>query len=247
MMALVIASCKKDDDTKLEPPYTAGNSRIFFEIESVDSDEVALELGKVYTTSNMDSVRFDAIRYWLSNIEFIREDGSIWKEENSYRLIENSDKNVREAFDMLVPVGKYKGVRYSIGVAPNQNSSLDSIIGELNANLGMSWNWNTGYIFMKNDGEFYNSDSMAYTPFQYHIGTDANYKTITFDFPATMEFEEGHDIEAHIVYRALNLFTSPNTIDIKSYPMLHVGPAAQTLQAAENYSSAFELHHFKKN
>jgi len=245
LVVLSIASCKKDEDNKpVDTPSTS--SKVHVEMESVDMDEVAIQLGKVYTTSKGDSVNFDFIRYWVSNIEFVREDGSSWKEENSYRLIEKTSNKLREDFEITVPTGKYKSIRFSIGVAPNQNSSLDSIIGELDATLGMSWNWNTGYIFMKNEGSYYNSDSMAYVPYMYHIGMDANYKTLTLDLPVAMNFESGAEYETHIAYRALNIFSDPHAMDLKANPILKVGPADQTAKAAGNYAGAFELHHFMK-
>jgi len=247
MMVLVIASCKKDDDTKTpEPTPSTKNSTVHFTFQPVDNDEVAINLGEIYTTPTGDSVSFDFIRYWISNIEFVKEDGSVWKESASYRLMEKTNKKIREEFDISVPTGKYKAVRFSIGVAPNQNSSLDSIIGELDATTGMNWTWNTGYIFMKNEGSFYNSDSMGYAHYKYHIGTDANYKTITFDFPVLTDFTEGAEIESHIIYKALNIFSVPHAMDLKSNPALMVGPADLTAKAAGNYSAAFELHHFMK-
>lgn len=246
VLAMVLAvACKKEKDTT--PTNTPSTqSKIHIEMEAVDGDEVAIQLGKIYTTAIGDSVTFDFIRYWVSNLELVREDGTVWSEENSYRLIERTSSKLREDFSLEVPPGKYKSVRFSIGVAPNQNSSLDSVIGELDATLGMSWNWNTGYIFMKNEGTFYNSDSMSFQPYMYHLGMNANYKTLTLDFPMVTELSAGAEYETHIAYRALNIFGDPNAMDLKANPILKVGPADQTAKAAENYSGAFELHHFMK-
>jgi len=247
LVLLTIASCKKDNDTASTPaPNVSTTSKVHFEVQSVDMDEVGINLGDIYTTPTGDSVSFDFIRYWISNIEFVKEDGSTWKESNSYRLMENTNKKFREEFEVDVPVGKYKAVRFSIGVAPNQNSSLDSIIGELDASTGMNWTWNTGYIFMKNEGSFYNSDSMGYTHYKYHIGTDANYKTITLDLPMLTDFTDGAEFDSHIIYKALNIFSTPHAMDLKSDPALMVGPADLTAKAAANYADAFELHHFMK-
>jgi len=95
MMVLVIASCKKDDDTKTpEPTPSTKNSTVHFTFQPVDNDEVAINLGEIYTTPTGDSVSFDFIRYWISNIEFVKEDGSVWKESASYRLMEKTNKKI---------------------------------------------------------------------------------------------------------------------------------------------------------
>ncbi len=246
---LALQSCKKDDETgggDNNGGTPSGNATVMFEVQSVDENEEGLDLGKVYVTPTGDSVTFDYIRYWISNIEFVKEDGSSWKEEKSYRLMEKTQSKNREEFSVTVPAGKYKSLRFGIGVDQARNSSIDSVAGELDVTAGMSWTWNTGYIFMKNEGTFYNSDSMAYTDWKYHLGTDANYKTVTLDFPMTQEFTDGSKFMAHVVYMALNIFSKPNDMDLKANPVLMVGPADQTAKAADNYAEAFELHHFKK-
>lgn len=246
LVIIMAGSCKKDSNNPVITP-PGGMAKINFELQSVGENEnLGLELGKVYVTDDGDSISFELLRYWISNLEFIAEDGSVWSEKNSYRLLENTDTKVREEFEVEVPVGKYQSIRFSIGVAPNQNSSLDSVQGELDPGAGMSWTWNTGYIFMLNKGQFYNSDSMDYTHFQYHIGTDVNYKTITLNLPAIMNVTEGSEFNGHIVYHALDIFSKPNPMNLKLNPALMVGPADQTAKAAENYSGAFELHHFQK-
>lgn len=245
LLAMSLYACKKDDNTTPDPsPSTAATFN--FEFENVDDQEVALDFGKVYVTETGDSVSFDFMRYWISNIEFIMEDGSVWKEKDSYRLIEKTDKMNRMTFSVEAPSGRYKSVRFSIGVDADHNSSLDSMVAELNPSVGMSWTWSTGYIFLKTEGTFYNSDSMAYQPYKYHLGMDANYKTITMDIPAVTEISGGDEVETHIVFHALKMFSSPNAMNLKANPALMVGPADQTAKAAENYSQAFELHHFMK-
>ncbi|MBI1221930.1 MAG: hypothetical protein GC180_04930 [Bacteroidetes bacterium] len=241
----ILSSCHKND--KKENPQPSTDATINFEFQAVgDLDYETLKLGQVYSTSKGDSVTFDFLNWWVSDITFTAEDGSEWNEAKNYRLLRRDDKKERETFSVNIPAGKYKSVRFTVGVDSNHNASLDSLVGELSPTVGMSWTWQTGYIFLKTEGTFYNSDSMAYTPFQYHIGTNANYKIVTIDFPVATDVNGGSSYELHILLHALNLFTDPNAMDLKTYPYLLVGPPAQTAKVAENYSQAFSLHHFEE-
>jgi len=244
---VLLYACKKDEPAKQDPPSNNNEkAEVHVHLEAATGHHGdPLVLGKTYATNHGDSVRLDQVRYWLSNIELERLDGTTWKEEDSYRLIENTDLNVREMFNFEVPTGTYTKMRFSIGVHANQNFSLDSIQGELSANVGMSWTWNTGYIFNKTEGSFLHSDSGSYQPFLYHIGTDANYKTVEITFPAPFELKNGKELHGHILYKVLNLFDTPNVMDLKQHPVLKMSPMDQTANVAENYSKAFEIHHLE--
>ena len=69
-----------------------------------------------------------------------------------------------------VPSGSYQGLRFSVGVDEAHNHSLDTLAGELDPGVGMSWNWNSGFIFLKAEGEVgLNSDGFEKN-FVFHIG-----------------------------------------------------------------------------
>lgn len=241
---LFLQACKKDDNPDTGDTTTSGMATFHAEFQCTGvEDHEDLVLNETYVNPNGDSVSFSEVRYWLSNIELVREDGSVWTEKNSYRLIERSAANKREEFMFDIPTGKYKAIRFGIGVDKDRNSSIDSIQGELDVNKGMSWTWNTGYIFFKTEGNYYNSDSMSQEPWKYHIGMDANYQTIELAFPATINVESGKEVHMHTVLRILSLFSAPNKMSLKDFPVLMMGPVDQTLNASENFSKLFELHH----
>lgn len=237
-----VQACKKDTSPSPEP--TKESTTMHLELQPVgEHDHEDLILNQMYLNANGDSVSFSEVRYWLSNIELVREDGSVWAEPNSFRLIERTALNKREEIMLEIPNGKYKAIRYGIGVDANHNASLDSVQGELSPNVGMSWTWATGYIFFKTEGYYYNTSSMKRELWQYHIGTNSNYKQVELSFPAPVTLTGEKELHMHAVLHTLDLFSQPNVLRPFDNPILKMMPVDKTTAAAENYSSAFELHH----
>lgn len=121
--------------------------------------------------------QFSELRYWLSNVELVREDDTTYKVPNSYYLMTEHDTlagavgdtssrgvpNVdvaagkRETVSLTgIEPGVYKGIRFGIGVDDTYNNDLTLHAGELHAYNHMSfisWMWMTSYIFMRAKGE----------------------------------------------------------------------------------------------
>lgn len=245
--ALVVTSCKKETEEP-KPQSQEKFAKAHIEAEfAADGQhhEETFELNKEYENANSDLVKFETVRYWLSNIRLVKEDGSEWTEASSYRLMEKTPSKLREDFTVEnIPVGKYKAIKFAIGVNPERNSSIDSAIAELNPGIGMSWTWNTGYIFFKMEGTFKNKTSGMNDPWKYHVGMNTNYKELTINFPGTLELSQGKTLDLNMLMKPLNVFgPKPNLMDLNTNATLMVQPADQTLKAAENVLSCFELHH----
>lgn len=244
LVVFTVASCKKDKpDTPAGPAETATLS---FEMQSIaGSDQEPLTLNKSYRNANGDSVTFTAFRYWLSNVVLVRADGSEWAAPDSYFLLENTAAKVREEFSIPnIPAGDYTSIRFSVGVDPLHNASLDAAKGELSPSVDMSWTWNTGYIFLKAEGTYYNPDSLKKLNWLYHVGTNTNYRQVSLSFPAKTTMGAGKTPGMHIVVDALKLFgPTPHTMKLRSTAMIMTGPADKATEVADNYAALFALHH----
>ena len=95
-----------------------------------------------------------------------------------------------------VPAGRYRGVRFSLGVDEAHNHSLDTLTGELDVNVNMSWNWNSGFIFFKAEGRVEQEPQFNEVPFSFHIGNDMNYRTV--DLPIEAGFDVAADAPASL-------------------------------------------------
>lgn len=203
------------------------------------------ELNKAYATPAGDSVRLSSVRLWVSNLVLTDSLGNKWSPEpdQNYWLIEKTatSQMMDEMFTLdSVPAGKYTSLTFAVGVDSARNFSTDSVAGELAVDIGMAWNWATGYIFYKVDGEYFNGLTQTYDEHYFHIGISENYKEITLDLSGTPLVVDGQtDSKVHIMNNVLNLYTNYdlNTSD----PTVKIAPEAQTL--AGNIPSLFSVHH----
>lgn len=130
--------------------------------------KLPLELNKTYISENKDTLQIDLFKFYLSDIQIYYTDHTVFKQQNSYHLIdiENPDSN-------RIPLCDYskkeiKKVAFNIGI-----DSLTSVSGamadDLDPTKGMYWAWQSGYINMKLEGQS-KSCKTRKNAFQFHIG-----------------------------------------------------------------------------
>lgn len=142
-------------------------------------DKDSLTYNKQYINALSQKYIMSDFRFYLSNIT-LRDTSSsnYYKLKDSYHLIEMIDKADTSIVLSGLPNTAFTELQFSIGVDNYANYSTDRI-GDLDPANGMAWNWDTGYKFMLVEG-LYLVDSIASKGLVYHIGGDANYRTIKF-------------------------------------------------------------------
>ncbi len=170
-LLLTITSCKKD---KTITPSTPTSNSVALHFESVwgpNDDAFSLNTDFVHPTTG-DTVNFTTLKFYISNIVFVRADGSEWAQTESYYLVDLSSNPEGTISIPNVPLGEYTGVKYTIGVDSLRNVS-GAQTGALSTTYGMFWSWNSGYIFTKAEGT---SPQASAGSFSYHLGgfTGAN-------------------------------------------------------------------------
>ena len=94
------------------------------------------------TLEDGSPLTFTKFRYWFSNLVLVGDGIDDYALPDSYFLIEQTRDNSRLRLDLEgVPTGTYSGLRFSVGVDSDHNHSLDTLAGELSADVGMSWSW----------------------------------------------------------------------------------------------------------
>jgi hypothetical protein len=154
-------------------------SFIFFEVQGqknllsipilVTYNGEQVQLGKTYLSeSSGDSIRFDKIKFYISNPQ-IKNGSRILKSKTKYHqlidLASSSDHSLHI---------KYRGKEipeqliFSLGV-----DSISNVTGahadDLDPSNGMYWAWQSGYVFFKLEGYSPKSKSRNHQ-FIYHIG-----------------------------------------------------------------------------
>jgi hypothetical protein len=194
-------SCNKNKDK------ATGELEIAFEhVWGMNEDAFSLNTDYVHPMNN-EALNFSTFKYYVSNIILTKEDGSQWKDSNSYYLIDLSKPASLKLALAKVPVGTYKSMTYTLGVDSLRNVS-GAQTGALSTANNMFWNWNSGYIMIKAEGT---SPASSTGSFAYHLGgfSGANNivttKTVNFDTEKLLINDE-HACEIHMKANPAKLF-----------------------------------------
>ncbi|WP_224368186.1 MbnP family protein [Hyalangium versicolor] len=192
-------------------------------------------LDQQYTSSTGEKLTFTELRYWLTNIQLIKQDGSKVALADSYYLMELiKEQNVeggaesgptprpklpanrRESVSVAsVPAGVYTAIEFSIGVDPTHNDDLSLQAGELHTLKNMTnltWMWFTSYIFTKTKGQYVAVDGSTGI-FAWETGTNADYRTTrqTFSTPVTVNAKKRVSVNLRADVSKLFTQLSPST------------------------------------
>jgi len=113
-----------------------------------------------------ETFNFTTCKYYLSNFQFRKTDGTWWSHPFSYNLVAVSQSNVSTFVLPEVPFGTYDSVRFLIGIDSAKNVS-GAQAGDLAPSNGMFWSWSSGYIMIKLEGS---SPQADFNNFSFHIG-----------------------------------------------------------------------------
>lgn len=276
LSALIITSCAKKDDnstTPTTPSNDKGSMTLYFDnmpshshgadeqVYDANLADTSSRAGVKYSNPAGDSLSIGFVRYWVSGVELYKADGSVFRPDSSYHLIQSGNLSPHSAKQTItlrnVPVGDYTKVKFNIGVDSARNFNSSALSGDLNTGIGMSWNWNTGYIFLKMEGR-YKTATGSFKKYMLHIGNpprtpavawsdpSSNFKNIELNFPEAAKVSKTVVPSAHIVANVLAPFgnSSTNAIDLKQGNVIMVGPTAKTVTIMNNVkASMFVVDH----
>lgn len=123
---------------------------------------------KVNVPDREDTISIETLRFYISSIEFMEGNNSIWKEENSYHLVDASD--ARSLIMRLNPPPglSFNRVKFNLGI--DSTTNVSGVMGDaLDPTHGMYWTWQSGYINLKLEGKS-NRCNKRNNEFVYHLG-----------------------------------------------------------------------------
>ncbi|WP_333600895.1 MbnP family protein [Flavobacterium sp.] len=134
----------------------------------VKFNQLPAAFGKPFITSNKDTIVLETFRCYISNIEIQYADQSVFKQNNSYHLLDLENPN-----SLVIPITTksdkvIRKVTFNIGIDSITNTS-GALSGDLDPVKGMYWAWQSGYINMKMEGKS-SSCKTRKNEFQFHIG-----------------------------------------------------------------------------
>lgn len=113
----------------------------------------ALVLSKSYfSKNNNDSIQIDVLRFYISDIELLLNGEIVWKELNSFHLV---DASVISSLQInLISSSKpiFDKLKFNVGIDSITNVA-GAMGGDLDPTKGMYWTWQSGYINFKLEGK----------------------------------------------------------------------------------------------
>ena len=198
----------------------------------IDSVNYKNELNQDFTISKF--------KYYISNVSFENTNGTTTASSISF-LIDQEDSLSLSTNSISIPSGIYSSLEFILGV-----DSLHNVSGAQNGALdvvnAMFWTWNSGYIFMKLEGNSSFSNSPGHF-FEYHIGGFKEpYNAIrkiklTFDQP--VEISKHKLIDILINVNVLEILQYPNSIDFSKNSSI-VEPFQNKI-LSDNYEDIFSI------
>ncbi|RIV24967.1 hypothetical protein DYU11_06510 [Fibrisoma montanum] len=213
----------------------------------VGTEDLRLQTG-IYNNAAGEQFSVSALNYFVSNIRLKRADGSeyVVPQDSSYFLIREAEPASQTVTLTNVPAGDYVGVSYLIGVDSLRSTrNISELKGVLepssDMNSGMSWDWNSGYIFFKMEGSSPQAPINQTTGerrFQYHIGLIRNLRTATVSFgPDVAQVSATSTPRLTIRADILRVFDGTQRVSIAQNNNVMVSPFSATI--ADNYVTMF--------
>jgi len=202
----------------------------------IDSVNYKNELNQDFTISKF--------KFYISNVSFENTNGTTTAPSTSF-LIDQEDSLSLSNNSITIPSGIYSSVEFIIGVDSLHNVS-GAQTGALDVVNAMFWTWNSGYIFMKLEGNSSFSNSPGHF-FEYHIGGFKEpYNAIrkiklTFDQPVEISKHKLTDVLINV--NVLEILQHPNSIDFSKNSSI-VEPF-QSKIVSDNYEDIFSIINIK--
>ncbi len=226
---VLLGACKKDVDETTNPVVDTEivpTGNLTFHLHTYIEDNEVDAYGIEYTTAEGRIISLDIAQMYISDIQLVKLDGSIYTVPN---------KSILKVFETAslvigdVPVGNYKSIRFKVGLNSTMNaldptSTGDSII----LNKPSMW-FSTpvqpdGYVFMNVQGSIDTTVAMngIPVPFSYKIGTNANYFQVEMP-EQNFTVLENMTAYAHMIADYSKLFTGIQLNDFNNLSVNTVG------------------------
>lgn len=121
-----------------------------------------------YKLNDHDSVQFETLKFYISGLVFLDKGQIVWKEENSFHLIDASKENTLNVVLKTPAKLSYTQVKFNLGIDSVTNYE-GAKGGDLDPTKGMYWTWQNGYINFKLEGNS-NLCNTENNKFEFHIG-----------------------------------------------------------------------------
>ena len=253
---LFLSSCKKkaeNPESTTDPitgePVPTKFGEVKLEFQHYAGGEL-LALNKDYVNASNEKFKITELKYYVSNVKLIKNNGSRTSIPDTYFLIDASKNDDASIFGVTlrkVPEGNYTGISFLIGVDSTISTSgalAGDLSPELNPELHWVWEGYTGLYFTGASPASTNSDqTFAYRIFGFK-GVYNALQTVTINFGSTLLMAKQNAAPSvHVYVDILEFFKNPNTISIAKMPETQREADSTNQAISRNYVDMFSLAH----
>lgn len=242
LMLVALMACKKDSKIQKPvsetPPASTQGSLVINITAKVNNQNLVKETA-FYKSTGTDSFKVSLLKYYLSNFYLTTNDNSE-KKINEYILNEHLGSTVSFTLNNLNE-GSHKKFKMLLGVDAERNTS-GAQNGSLDPLNGMFWDWNTGYIFFKLEGDYKTTTNTTLNPIAMHIGGfQGNFNCLKeFSFEnLTLIIKPNQKTIMNLELNIDEIFVNPQQLDLANIAIATTAKDAKII--ADNYSDMFTL------
>lgn len=217
-------------------PDTPGSVTLLFEAK-VDGKELVLGDYHYANPGGPGTFKINDFRFYLSDIQ-LSGDGVTWTEADSYHLVRfDNDSRSFQITLTDVPLERVETVAFAIGIDETANTSL-RMVGDLDPNNRMAWNWSVGYKFVLLEGALKTDADDPVVPLVYHVGFSENRRENIFSFPSPVSIEE--DTKIGFEVDPIKLLSGTSNLDVSKLSSVKFDKADAAL-LADNFTTMLKL------
>ncbi len=181
LVTLIIYGCKENNPIEPVKPQS-DKITLSFQINAKYNNE-AYNWDNWQITQAGDTIKFNKVKYILSNFILVKQDGTQIPIANSNAFVSLYD-NIKTFSFSDVPKGNYKSLIVKVGLdsATNHGDPAKySATHPLNPSVSsMYWDWSGGYIFNVIEGNYKNNGATG--GFSIHVASIANNRDYTLNY-----------------------------------------------------------------
>jgi hypothetical protein len=240
---LLIASCQKKIKGEEVTPVGAP-SPVELRFKGIYDRLSNLKYDSVYSHNEpidplgFNFIKFTTLKYYISNMSFVNDNGDTIKIPDTYFLIDHSKPELSRAL-LTVPAGSYYGMSFMLGV-DSARSLNGPRTGALDPALNMFWNPTDGYVHGMIEG-FRGTTPLPNERFSFRVGGyRAPYSTLArrhFKLGGNALVSPNRKVVINITADAVNWFRG-NRAPFATMPIID-GPGPQAQELSQNYYAMF--------
>ncbi|WP_047246987.1 MbnP family protein [Maribacter thermophilus] len=227
LIVLGFMSCS-DDDVPVANNVTLEFNNTFEDNTIVLGDATSSE-ATVHTSDAGQVHHFSELKYVISNIRLIKEDGTeipynVNDLDKGATVVDQSKEATLQYVLSDIPSDEYVQIKFGLGVKTELNNLDQASFPDFYAVAGandtqMHWEWGTGYRFTKIEG-FYDTDN----------------KELSIHTGSTIEGEEGSYTQGVDAYRDITLDLPTNAIVGSGSPKIKIKADFDYLLSGNSYT-----------